>query len=414
MTLTTMTITTAGGLEIEVLRGGHGIKLVYLHPASAVSIDDRFVNALAERFEVFAIVAPGFDDLAQIDEIRSVHDMAMVYDDILEALGLTNVPVVGHSFGGMFAAELAAHSPHRVAKLVLIAPVGLWNENYPALDISATPPAEIQQYVWADPSGDIAQAGMGGTPPVSVDERTELIIRTVQGLVTVGKFMMPIPDKGLVRRLYRIKAPTRLVWGDLDRIVPAAYAPDFEAGIASCDATIIEGAGHMVTYERTAEVIDAIDAHLRGKAPGAHDGLLIKHIDDLPWHEVRIMLVDGVRSVVKNRFVDFGEHRTICHTWYDPGIALATHSHFSEELIYILSGGIHIGEVWCPEGTVIVLEPGTYFGPLVAGPEGAYLLEAFRGVGIRSGQDRTGWDEVAAKLKVEPLPDPPFNPPVTA
>ncbi|CAB4836666.1 unannotated protein [freshwater metagenome] len=59
-----------------------------------------------------------------------------------------------------------------------------------------------------------------------------------------------------------------------------------------------------------------------------------------------------------------------------------------------------------------MLEPGTYFGPIVAGPDGAYLLESFPGIGVRSGQDRTGFDDLAARLGIEPLPDPPFNPPV--
>ena len=341
MTLVSTTVHTAGGLDIDVLRGGHGIKVVYLPPEAGATIEDPFVNALAERFEVFAIVAPGTTDPAQLDHIHSVHDMALIYDDVLGALGLTNVPLVGHGTGATLAAELAAHAPQRVSKLVLVMP--------------------------------------------------------------------PTPGPALERRLYRIVAPTRVIGGDLDLDAPGQYA----AGIASCDTEIVAGAGHRLTHEQTDAVLDAVDAHLRGKAPGAHDGLLIKHIDDLPWHEVRVMLVNGVRSVVKNRFVDFGEHRTICHTWYDPGIALAKHSHFAEELIYVLSGGIHIGDVWCPEGTAIVLEPGTYFGPLVAGPEGAYLLEAFPGVGIRSGQDRAGFDELAARLGIEPLPDPPFNPPVT-
>lgn len=332
MTLTSSIVRTAGGLDIEVRRGGHGIKVVYL-PDAEGSPDAKFAEVLAQRFEVFAFAVP---------RAENVHDMALVCDDVLDALGLTNVPVVGHGVGGMLAAELAAHSPPRVAKLALIAPEGLSTQ-----------------------------------------------------------------------RLYRIGAPTRIVWGQDDQVVPVQQATELAAGIASCDTEILAGAGHLVTDEQPDAVADAVEAHLRAKAPGAHDGLHIKHIDDLPWHEVRVMLVNGVRSVVKNRFVDFGEHRTICHTWYDPGIALAKHSHFSEELIYILSGGIHIGDVWCPEGTAIVLEPGTYFGPLVAGPEGAYLLEAFPGIGVRSGQDRTGFDELSARLGIEVLPDPPFNPPVT-
>ena len=344
MTLTSSTIRTAGGLAVEVLRGGHGIKLVYLPPASVASVDDPFANALAARFEIFAIVAPETSDPTQLDHVHSVHDTALIYDDVLGALGLTNVPVVGHGVGGTLAAELAAHAPQRVAKLVLLAP--------------------------------------------------------------------PTPEHGLVRRLYRIGAPTRVIAAESGGGSHGPQVAQFANGVASCDIEIVPGAGDTIANQHIDAVIDAIDTHLRGKAPGAHDGLLIKHIEDLPWHEVRVMLVKGVRSVVKNRFVDFGEHRTICHTWYDPGIALAKHSHFSEELIYVLSGGIHIGEVWCPEGTAIVLEPGTYFGPIVAGPDGAYLLESFPGIGVRSGQDRTGFDDLAARLGIEPLPDPPFNPPV--
>lgn len=315
--ITTSTITTAGGLAVEVGHGGHGIKTVLLGG------DPALARELASRAELFTIgPVPG----------GSVHDVALAHEDVLVALGLTNVPVVGVGELAVAAAELAANAPRRVAKLVLVDP--------------------------------------------------------------------PAPGD-LLRRAYRIAAPTRVVAG---AATPAATVDALVGAISSCDAARVDTAD-------PGAVGDAIDAHVRGRAPGANDGLLIRHIDDLEWHEVRVMLVDGKRSVVKNRFVDFGEHRTICHTWYDPGIALARHSHFNEELIYVLEGGFWIDDVWCPEGTVIVLEPGTYFGPLIAGPEGAYLLEAFPGIGVRAGQDRTGWEERAAALKVEPLPDPPFAPP---
>lgn len=319
------TVTTAGGLDVEVRHGGHGIKVVVL-PSGDAARDDALVAELAGRAEVYALgrVLDG-----------PAHDVALAHEDVLAALGLTNVPVIGLGVGALAAAELAANAPRRVAKLVLVDP--------------------------------------------------------------------PAPGE-LLRRTYRITAPTRVVRsGGADG---DAAVDELVTSIGSCDVARVDLAD-------ASSVADAIDGHLRGRAPGANDGLLIRHVDDLEWHEVRVMLVDGKRSVVKNRFVDFGEHRTICHTWYDPGIALARHSHFAEELIYVLQGGFWIDDVWCPEGTVIVLEPGTYFGPLVAGPEGAYLLEAFPGIGVRAGQDRTGWEERAKALKVEPLPDPPFAPPVT-
>jgi pimeloyl-ACP methyl ester carboxylesterase len=169
VTLTSSIVRTAGGLDIEVLRGGHGIKVVYL-PDAEGSPDTGFADVLAQRFEVFAFVVP---------RSPNVHDMALVCDDVLDALGLTNVPVVGHGVGGMLAAELAAHSPRRVAKLALIAPEGL-----------------------------------------------------------------------SAQRLYRIGAPTRLVWGQDDQVVPAQQATELAAGIASCDTAILAGAGHLVTDEQ--------------------------------------------------------------------------------------------------------------------------------------------------------------------
>lgn len=332
---TTSTITTGGGRTCTVRRAGHGVTVVWLGDDRATAADAAVADELAAHFAVVALaVDPVTDGAADGD--ADPRDLAMAHEDVLAALGLTNVPVVGWGRGAVAAAELAAHAPARVAKLVLVEPT--------------------------DPGA-------------------------------------------LLRRTYRIAAPTRVVLGAGS--ATAASGAALAAAIESCDLAGVDTAD-------PAAVVGAIDAHLRGKAPGANDGLLIRHIDDLEWHEVRVMLVDGKRSVVKNRFVDFGPHRTICHTWYDPGIALARHSHFSEELIYVLEGGFWIDDVWCPEGTVIVLSPGTYFGPLIAGPEGAYLLEAFPGIGVRAGQDRTGWEARAATLKVEPLPDPPFNPPSAA
>ena len=72
------------------------------------------------------------------------------------------------------------------------------------------------------------------------------------------KFIWPIPDKGLRRRLKRIAAPTLILFGADDAFVPARYAGDFANGIATAEALVIPGAGHMVPYEKTAEVAQAI------------------------------------------------------------------------------------------------------------------------------------------------------------
>jgi pimeloyl-ACP methyl ester carboxylesterase len=213
-----------------------------------------------------APLGPGVADVAELDDVRDVHDLALWYDDVLAALDLGPVAVVGHSFGGMAAAELAAHAPHRVASLVLVAPVGLWDDDHPVLDIFATPPVELLGALWADPAGEAARAGFATRPPATPEDQVEEVIRLYQGLVAAGALMVPIPDRGLRRRLYRITAPTLLLWGARDGVVPPVYAERFAEGLPAARAKILDDAGHMVTLERTEAVVKAIRKHVKRSA----------------------------------------------------------------------------------------------------------------------------------------------------
>jgi pimeloyl-ACP methyl ester carboxylesterase len=262
------------GFPTVVHRGGaaSGRPLVFLHSAAAVNPHDPLLLALAERFEVIAPVHPGFSDLGELDGIRDVHDVAFYYDDLLDALGLDDAQVVGHSLGGMFAAELAAHVPRRVSRLVLAAPLGLWNDEYPVADLFVAFPGDISELVWADPGGEAAQAfmaaatqapGVGADEPVHEDPLIATLIGLLQGLTTAGKFLWPLPDKGLSRRLRRVRAQTLVVWGADDRLAPARYAEDFARLLPSARVEVLDGAGHMAPYERQAQFVDLVTAFLR-------------------------------------------------------------------------------------------------------------------------------------------------------
>lgn len=257
--------------------------------------------------------------------------------------------------------------------------------------------------------GDRFAASVLAAPAVDPVDPALAVLALDDAIAALGLTNVPVIGIGAAAPLVAELAAT--VQARIAKLV--AIGPIDTPRVAARRARIVAPLLELDPATPAVALADQVEAHVLGAARGANDGLHIRHVDDLPWHEVRVMLVNGKRSVVKNRFIDFGERRTICHTWYDPGIALARHSHYAEELIYVLQGGFWIDDVWCPEGTAVVLEPGTYFGPLIAGPEGAYLLEAFPGIGIRAGQDRTGWEERAKALGVEPLPDPPFDPPVS-
>jgi pimeloyl-ACP methyl ester carboxylesterase len=251
------TLDLSGGRQQVVYQSGDGPALVYLHGLYGVKADAALIAALAQTHTVFAPLAPGFADLAELDDLHDIHDLALHYDDILEALGLQNVLLVGHSFGAMIAAELAAHSPGRVSRLVLLAPLGLWNDAYPVADLWGVPSAELPGLLYADPSK---------APKPGPNMDVEAIVAQVRGMTAVARFLWPIPDRGLARRLRRVKAPTLVIHGVLDRFVPVEYADDFVKLLPNAAAHIIPGVGHMLPVEAPDALVQLIGTRVEVRA----------------------------------------------------------------------------------------------------------------------------------------------------
>jgi pimeloyl-ACP methyl ester carboxylesterase len=259
------TLRLSGGREVQIHRAGQGPTIVWLHGPHGVRRTDPVIAELAKHHSVVAPLAPGFNNVDELDDIRDVHDLALHYDDILEALGLDRIALVGHSFGAMIAAELAAHVPKRVERLVLISPFGLWRDDKPVADLFARPYATIDRILWKT----------GEAPPVMTDpvnfpnDPVEKAVTVVQAMTSVAKFIWPIPDKGLRRRLHRVSAKTLIVFGADDAFVPAIYADEFAAAIPGARKAVIPDAAHMVVYERTPEVMRLIEQQFDEKIRAA-------------------------------------------------------------------------------------------------------------------------------------------------
>jgi pimeloyl-ACP methyl ester carboxylesterase len=262
--LTSEAVRLKSGRQWQVYGGGSGPALLWLHGPRGVDAADPLLEALAARHRIVAPVAPGFNDLDELSEIDSVHELALDYDSLLRGISLSPVAIVGHSFGGMVAAELAAHFPERAHHLVLLAPVGLWNDAYPVADVFAVPVGEMDRLLWHDDGAREAHAARVAASSAGQDQVEQLLSLT-RNLASLTKILWPIPDRGLRRRLHRIAAPTLILFGAKDAFVPARYGADFAAGISSAKAKVLDGAGHMVPYEKTAEVAAAIQSFLAGK-----------------------------------------------------------------------------------------------------------------------------------------------------
>lgn len=246
----------------EIYSGGSGPTLLWLHGVYSIESNDPFLAALQNNYRVVAPVAPGFNDLSELSEIDNIHDLVLDYDDLIEGLGLDCISLVGHSFGAMIAAEVAAHFPHRISRLVLIAPFGLWNEAYPVADIFSYPSARMDDILWQDRT---AQSLF--TKPLE-DEAgaaaaADQMIKVAQSLTAITKFVWPIPDNGLHKRLRRIACPTLAVFGMQDKIVNSRYADDFNGALRYATTAVLPDAGHMLPYEKSERVKQLIDSFLQ-------------------------------------------------------------------------------------------------------------------------------------------------------
>jgi pimeloyl-ACP methyl ester carboxylesterase len=252
--LESKTVTLRKGPAHEVLHGGRGAPLVWLHGVTRPTVEDPMLGALAEHFEVFAPLMPGFADRDELSVFHDIGDLALRYDSVLDALGLDGITLAGHSFGGMLAAEIAAHVPRRITKLVLVSPLGLWNDAHPIEDLFARPYPAIDDLLW---QGAVERPAMPEAASNREEDTVERLVEVANGVGAIAKFTWPIPDKGLRRRLYRVTMPTLLAFGENDALVPPVYADEFAAEIAGARKLVWKGS-HMLPYEAPDRIAAAI------------------------------------------------------------------------------------------------------------------------------------------------------------
>jgi len=254
-----MTLKTAKTRHADVryLEGGEGPPLMYLHGAGGMTPEDPLFAELTARHHVFAPYLPGYGETEDCGELRDMLDYTLLGWDLVKVFGLGDPSLVGHSMGGMIAAEMAAIAPNDVSRLALICPAGLWIAEYPIPDMFTLMPYEMPAYLFHDPEAGskLMTSGLDMEDPKFLQN---YLVRNARQLGMAGKLLFPIPERGLAQRLYRITARTVIVWGQSDRMIPALYGSHFQAGIAGSRLVEVLEAGHMVILEKPFAVAEAI------------------------------------------------------------------------------------------------------------------------------------------------------------
>lgn len=250
-----------GKINLRVRVAGSGPQLVYLHPAGGL-VWDEFLDRLSSHYQVFAPEFPG-TSAGDPYAIKTLHDwmeVLLVYEEAFRALGLDKPLVVGQSFGGMLAAELASVFPALPSKLVLLDAIGLWRDDAPVVNWNEVHPKDLPALLFHDPQSPAAQAML--SLPEDFEARIKAMAAGVWTLGCTGKFVWPIPDLGLSRRLHRVTAPTLIVWGEHDRLVSPVYADEYAKSIADSRVALIAGAGHIPQVEALEPTWSAVSAFL--------------------------------------------------------------------------------------------------------------------------------------------------------
>ena len=245
-------------VKVRLLRGGEGPPLLYLHGAGRSGLWLPALEKLADEFDVLAPDHPGFGQSDRPEWLDSMDDMVFHYFDLLDHLGLEKVHVVGVSFGGWLAAELAVSHSNRIEKLVLSAASGLRVEGTPMVDLFAVPAAEMPGYLFADPEKAAAMAAVEPSPEIQQE-----LYRGRYTLAHLGWNPL-LCNPALRRRLYRIICPTRIFWGDQDRLIPSAHGEAYTAGISGAELVIFSNCGHSIQQEKPEEFATRIKEFLKG------------------------------------------------------------------------------------------------------------------------------------------------------
>jgi pimeloyl-ACP methyl ester carboxylesterase len=261
----------AGPLDLELLRRGPTSAdrrpILLVHGVNPVSPKAPFVDLLAEHGEVVAPSMPGFGGPPLPEDFETVYDLVHLWRDVLDALP-DRVALIGFSFGGWIAAELAAGGHPKLERLVLVDPVGVklgGREERDFVHFFNTNPAELNRRAWHDPGkrpdGIYGLGWQACIDETMTDEEMVGLARGWDSLCLYG-WRPHMYNPQLRHWLRRIAVPTLVMWGASDRIATPEYGRRYAALIPGVRFALIDEAGHHPELEQPRAFVEAVTRFL--------------------------------------------------------------------------------------------------------------------------------------------------------
>ncbi len=234
------------GVKLHLHRAGKGEPLLFLHGVQGMPDWPPALAHLAERFDVLAPDHPGFGRSDAPDWIDDVPDLSFFYLDLLDALDLKAVHVVGVSLGGWIAMEMAIRSTARIKSLTLADTAGIRVEGAVRGDMFICTPAELGRLLFADEAVAARQAAQWQATP----ELQEIYDKN-RSAAAKYTWQPRLYNPKLAKWLHRVDVPVHIIWGNEDRLIPPAHAAALKEFFARALVTMVPG-GHLLPIEQPA------------------------------------------------------------------------------------------------------------------------------------------------------------------
>lgn len=261
---------TVDGLRLHIRDTGQraGTPVLLLHGfGSSLHTWEDWARLMEAERRVIRLDLPGFgltgaDPSGDYSDLRAV----ALLESLLDAVGVARVDVVGSSMGGRIAWRFAAERPDRVRRLVLMAPDGFASRGF-TYDKPAGVPLMMRALPYTLPTPLLR----GGLAPAYADPRvlTAEVLERYRDMMLAPGVRRAILDRMASQVLVppepilaRIAAPTLLLWGEADRMVPAPHAADYARILPNSRTVVLPGLGHVPMEEDPARSLAPVTAFL--------------------------------------------------------------------------------------------------------------------------------------------------------
>jgi pimeloyl-ACP methyl ester carboxylesterase len=257
---------TVSGIELEVLRRGPGRStgrpVLLLHGMDTVHPGAPFLDLLGAEAEIIAPSSPGFGNTRRPPDFDTMYDLVHLHLALIDELPFERLTLLGLSFGGWLAAEIAVACRHKLDRLILADPVGIKlgdRETRDIADVFNLNPAELRRRAWHDPANAPSYDAMS-------DDDLVVHARNREALCLYA-WHPCLYNPQLKQWLGRIRVPTLVLWGDSDRIVTPEYGSAYAGLIPGARFSTIAEAGHHPEIEQPERFAALVTAFLSEARP---------------------------------------------------------------------------------------------------------------------------------------------------